>query len=106
MRAQLTHGGRRLAFMAAVIAIAGLTLASAAWSATPVNDAFGPVVYAPDTVDVTSADTTSLTVTWSAVGRAGDSTSYRVFRNGVLIETDTGLSSTMTGLGCGRTYAL
>src|SRR4051794_22814206 len=106
MSAHLIPGRRRLAFLAAAIAISGLALANAAWSATPVNDAFGPVVYAPDAVDVTSADTTSLTVNWSAVGRVGDSTSYRVYRNGVLIETDTGLGSTMTGLGCGRTYAV
>ena len=106
MSAHPITGCRRFAVVAACFAIAGLAVASAARSATPVNDTWGPVVYAPDSVDVTAADTTSLSVAWSAVGRAGDPTSYRVYRNGVLIETDTGLGTTMAGLGCGRTYAV
>src|SRR5436305_1348621 len=71
-----------------------------------VLDAWGPVVYAPESLAVTSAGTAALSIAWSAVGRAGDAISYRVSRNGVLVETDTALQATMTGLGCGRTYTI
>jgi large repetitive protein len=85
-------------------AVEAFTIASAA--PVQVRDAWGPVVYAPQSLAVTSAGTTTLSFAWSAVGRAGDAVSYRVSRNGVLVETDTDLQATMTGLGCGRTYTI
>jgi len=71
-----------------------------------VRDAWGPVVYAPESLAVTSATTTTLSFAWSPVGRAADAISYRVYRNGLLSETDTDRQATMTGLGCGRTYTV
>src|SRR4029079_6429370 len=49
-----------------------------------VRDAWGPVVYAPESLAVTSATTTTLSVAWSSVGRAADAISSRFYRHGVL----------------------
>ncbi len=61
---------------------------------------------APGSLHVTSVTATSISLGWSASGDNVGVTGYGVYRNGTLDHSATGLSSSLTGLTCGTTYAL
>lgn len=81
--------------LATVAALAVPSLAAA-------SDRKGPST--PKNLTTTATTATSISVGWAASTDNVGVTGYRVFRNGTLVDSPTGRSSTLTGLKCATKY--
>ncbi len=69
---------------------------------SPAADTTAPTV--PGNVHTTASTATTVSLAWNASTDAVGVTEYGVYRDGTLVASPTGTSSTVTGLACGTSY--